>query len=290
MSSGWLGPYIVLDRKDDVNYLLSTPEGRTKTKLVHVDLIRRFIDRPDKFNIRENLKSQLLDTIIRNTDLVTTCNVQLDARQDMLSEESDNVPGHIHDITRTEPFSPSEQHDIDALLLKFDDIFSDTPGLTPLGTHKIQRKPGASPIRKQSYRLNPAKAEESTKEIDKLLTLGIIRPSESHFASPCIIVPKKDGTRRLVIDYIRVNPECLQQSAFPLPRIDDLIDRVGQAKYLTKLDIRKTYWNVGMHPDSISLTAWVSPSGHWEFLRLPFGICSAPACFSRIINRDIKKS
>ena len=78
----------------------------------------------------------------------------------MLSEESDNVLGHIHDITRTEPLSPSEEHDIDALLLEFDDIFSDTPGLTPLGIHKIQLKPGASPIKQQPYHLNPAKAEE----------------------------------------------------------------------------------------------------------------------------------
>ena len=191
LSSHWLGPYIVLDRKDDVNYLLSTPEGRTKTKLVHVDLLRRFIDRPDKFIIKESVTSQLLDTILRNTDVVTTCNVQLDARQDILSEESDNVPGHIHDITRTEPLSSSEEHDIDVLLLEFDDIFSDTPGLTPLGTHKIQLKPDASPIKQQPYCLNSAKAKELTKEIYKLLTLEIIRPSESPFASPCIMVPRK---------------------------------------------------------------------------------------------------
>ena len=119
--------------------------------------------------------------------------------------------------------SPSEEHDIHALLHEFDDIFIDTPGLTPLGTHKIQLKPGASPIKQQPYRLNQTKAEELTKEIDKLLSLGIIRPSESPFASPCIMFPKEDGTSRRVIDYRLVNRECLQQPAFPLPRIDDLL-------------------------------------------------------------------
>ena len=85
--------------------------------------------------------------------------------------------------------------------------------------------------------MNPAKAEELNKEVDKLLILGIIRHSEIPFASPCITVLKEDGTSRLVIDYRRVIQECVQQPAFPLPRIDDLIDRVGQSKYLTKLDI-----------------------------------------------------
>ena len=121
-----------------------------------------------------------------------------------------------------------------------------------------------------------------------MLTLGIISPSESPFASPCIMVPKEDGTSRLVIDYRRVNRECIQQPAFPLPCIDDLIDCLGQAKYLINLDISKAYWKVEMHLDSIPLTAWVSPSGHWEFLRLHFGICSAPVCFSRIINLILK--
>ena len=91
----------MLDRKYDVNYLLSTPEGRTKTKLVLVDLLRRFLDRPDNFIIKDDVTSQLLDKIVHNTDVVTTCNVQLDAQQDMLSEEYDNVPGHIQDIART---------------------------------------------------------------------------------------------------------------------------------------------------------------------------------------------
>ena len=104
-----------------------------------------------------------------------------------------------------------------------------------------------------------------------MLTLGIIRHSESPFTSRCIMVPSEDGNSRIVIDYRRVNRECIQQPGFPLPRIDDLIDRVGQAKYLTKLDISKAYWNVGMHPGSMPLTAWVSPSSHWEFLRLHLG-------------------
>ena len=105
-----------------------------------------------------------------------------------------------------------------------------------------------------------------------MLTLGIISHSESPFTSPCIMVPKEDGTSRIVIDYRRVNQECVQQPGFPLPRIDDLTDRVGQAKYLTKLDISKAYWNIGMHPDSIPLTACRMGFSIWPLTIFTFTI------------------
>ena len=94
-------------------------------------------------------------------------------------------------------------------------------------------------------------------EIKALLEIGLIRPSQSPFASPCMLINKPDEGHRLVINYAKLNVQCYCQ-ACPIPRIDDLIDRVGQAKFLTKLDITKAYWNLKLDKDSIKYSAFVT--------------------------------
>ena len=96
------------------------------------------------------------------------------------------------------------------------------------------------------------------------------------------MVPKSDGTLRLCTDFKKVNAVTVPDP-FPLPRVEDLLDRVGQSKYLTKLDMTCGYWQVPLDEESIPFSAFVTPSGHFQWRYMPFGLRNAPATFSRLV-------
>jgi len=113
-------------------------------------------------------------------------------------------------------------------LANYADIFSDTPGKTSLATHHIALVSDAKPVFLSLYRLHPEKANLVQNEIDEMLKMGIITHSDSPWASPIVIVPKPDGSIRLCVDYRRVNSLTVPD-LFPFPRVEVLVDKLGQA-------------------------------------------------------------
>jgi len=150
--------------------------------------------------------------------------------------------------------------------------------------HHIELNPDTKPIRCPPYRLNQEKAKVLKDELDNLLDQGIIEESTSPWASPTVMVPKADGTLRLCTDFRKVN-NCTVPDPFPLPRIEDLIDRVGKVKYLTKLDMARGYWQVPLDDPSVPISAFVTPFGHFQSRYMPFGLRNAPATFSRLVSK-----
>ena len=116
-----------------------------------------------------------------------------------------------------------------------------------------------------------------------LLQNGMAKPSNSSWSSPCILVPKPDGTSRLCTDYRRVNSVTVPDS-FPLPRIDDCVDRIGSAAYVSKLDLLKGYWQVPLTSRASEISAFVTPDNFVQYTVMPFGMCNAPATFQRLVN------
>jgi hypothetical protein len=161
------------------------------------------------------------------------------------------------------------------------------PGKTSLCTHKIEIKPGTRPIRMSPYRANPEKAELIRKELDLMTKMGVIEDSNSPWASPVVLIPKPDGSIRFCIDYRRVN-DVTEPDAFPLPRIEDLIDKIGKAKYLTKIDLSRGYWQVPMDEESIPISAFVTPHGQFQWKYMPFGLRNAPGTFQRLVRQVLK--
>ena len=116
-----------------------------------------------------------------------------------------------------------------------------------------------------------------------MLEGGVIRPSSSPWCSPVQMVTKKDGTIRFCIDYRCLNG-VTKKNAYPLPRIDECLDALGGNKWFSCLDLQSGYWQVGMHPDSVEKTAFSYQRGLYEFDRMAFGLCNAPATFERMME------
>ena len=116
-----------------------------------------------------------------------------------------------------------------------------------------------------------------------MMEAGIIRPSKSSWSFPVILIPKPDGTWRLCIDYRLLNSKTITQ-IWPIPRVLDILDRISKSKWFTTLDLRAGYWEVNMHPGSIKKTAFSTQDGHYEAVKLMFGLKNAPADFSRIMH------
>lgn len=124
-------------------------------------------------------------------------------------------------------------------------------------------------------------------ELQEMEKAGIIEPSESEWSAPMVIVKKKDGSVRICIDYRRLN-QVTKFDAYPMPRIDSILDSIGVAQFITTLDLAKGYWQVPMSPEDREKTAFTSPKGLYQFAVMPFGLSGAPATFQRLMDSILR--
>ncbi|BHF70212.1 hypothetical protein SprV_0301326200 [Sparganum proliferum] len=184
---------------------------------------------------------------------------------------------------------PVAHDQLKTLLNSFPDLFAwstDTIGRTHLIQHTIDTG-DAKPVWQPPRRIPVRYREEVNKLLDELLQAKIIQPSSSPWASPIALVPKKDGSVRLCVDYRRLNAVTVRDS-FPLPRLDDTLDALGNAAWFSTLDLKSGYWQVEIHPDDRHKTAFTVPQGLYEFQTLPFGLCNAAATFQRLMYRVLQ--
>lgn len=195
----------------------------------------------------------------------------------------------VKDVTEAQGATGQERASLNmsSLVTEYMDVF---PAELPAGPrldrpvqHPVDLEPGAAPFYKRIYRMSEAELAELRKQLDELLSKGFIQPSASPWGSPILFVKKKDGSMRLCVDYRALNKLTIK-NRYPLPRIDDLLDRLHGAKYFSKLDLASGYWQIPVKPDDVPKTAFRSRYGHYEFTVMPFGLCNAPATFQRMMN------
>jgi hypothetical protein len=148
----------------------------------------------------------------------------------------------------------------------------------------IELLPGTAPISKRPYRMNVKDLAGLKKQIEELLSKGFIRPSSSPWGVPTLFVDKKDGSRRMCVDYRSLN-EVTIKNKYPLPRIEDLFDQMRGAKVFSKIDLRSGYHQLKIRMEDIPKTAFTSRYGLYEFTVMPFGLTNAPAYFMYLMNK-----
>ena len=178
-----------------------------------------------------------------------------------------------------------EKEQLKQLLCEYEHLFPDIPTRTDKIYHDVDVGDSLA-VKQHPYRLNPIKQKYLHDEVQYLLKHDFIEPSKSNWSSPCILVPKPDGTYRMCTDYRKVN-NVTKTDTFPIPRIDDCIDRIGNAKYITKVDLLKGFYQVPLTDRAKELSAFVTPDGLFQYKVMPFGMKNAPATFQRLINNVI---
>lgn len=187
-----------------------------------------------------------------------------------------------------------ERKEIEVLLSKFKNlVYREGDQLTNTDTimHEIKTTVDQS-IHAKLYRLPPQHEEEVRRQIEDMENQGIIRKSNSRYASPIVVVAKKidnSGQQkfRLCVDYRKLN-EITIDDKYPLPNIDSILDKLGRAQYFSSIDLAKGYHQIKVHPADIAKTAFVTPNGLYEYLRMPFGLKNAPATFQRLMNEILR--
>jgi hypothetical protein len=169
---------------------------------------------------------------------------------------------------------------VKALVQKHHSLFQEPTELPPqrADDHHIPLVPGAQPVNIRPYRSSPQQKTEIEKQIADMLKKGVIQHSNSPFASPVLLVKKKDGTWRFCVDYRHLNAITVKNK-HPLPIVDELLDELAGAKSFTKLDFRSGYHQIRVVQKDEMKTAFRTHSGLYEFRVMPFGLTNAPASF-----------
>ena len=178
---------------------------------------------------------------------------------------------------------PTIQQQLDFLLKTFKDQFTKdemTIGTMPLTQMSIDTG-DSDPISQKPYLV------AMKEEIDKLLEAGVIRNSHSSWSAPIIIVPKGDGRKCLIIDYRALN-KVTRKFVWPMPKDEDIFSQLNGAKYFSTLDLRAGYHHIGLTTDSIPKTAFTSPFGKYEYVKVPFRLAQAPAYFQELMTGVLK--
>ena len=177
-------------------------------------------------------------------------------------------------------------------LAKFNENFVEDlpPGLPKSRPedHAIEIIPGSAPTCRAPYCQNQIEQKEIKNQVEELLNRDLIRPSSSPFGAPVLLVKKKNGTYRMCIDYRALNKITIR-NRFPIPRVDDLLDKLVGASVFSKIDLKSGYHQVRMLESDVHKTAFCTQFGHYEFLVMPFGLTNAPATFSRMMNHIFLK-
>ncbi|XP_055836661.1 uncharacterized protein LOC129905251 [Episyrphus balteatus] len=197
--------------------------------------------------------------------------------QEMVASIADNIA-----IREKSDLNETESRELELVLEELFKSMTEGLGCTNLVEHKIRTS--AEPIKQRYYPVSPAIQKHIDKELQEMLEAGVIEKSKSPWASPILLVKKKDGSFRFCVDYRKLN-EVTDRDAYPLPFISAILDKLRNAKYLSSLDIKSAYWQIPVEEESRKYTAFTVPGrGLFQFRRMPFGLHNSPATWQRFID------
>ena len=300
LQARYFGPYEIVEKISDVNYVISTPERRKGQQLCHVNMLKSYVDRNSVVQSVNVVSSVPQPTSTASRELSSSLesttpadSVDMDPTTDDFQDTTDSSTGgrlNNSDIlknldSKLQHLSGEERQKMKNLILEYKHLFPDVPSRTDKIFHDVDIGE-AKPIKQHPYRLNPEKQKYLKEEIQYLLENDLIEPSQSEWASPCILIPKPDGSYRFCTDFRKVN-SVTKTDSFPLPRIDDCIDKIGNARYVSKFDLLKGFWQIPLTERAKDISAFITPDGLFRYKVAPFGMKNCPATFQRLMNQLI---
>lgn len=305
LQARYYGPYHVKEKVSELDYVIATSDRRKKSRLCHINMLKPYIERPPD----SSGKSAVL--IVASTDssvtqghalssaepltrpLCSVADVPSTLEDDIEFPSTELVAGRLNNskiIQHLDSYLShliaAERDDMTKIIRTYGNLFSDVPSRTTLIEHDIDVG-NSLPIKQHAYRVSPEKRTQLQKEVAFMLENNIAEPSFSPWSSPCLLVKKSDGTFRFCTDFRRVN-SVTKPDSYPLPRMEDCVDRVGNAAFVTKIDLLKGYWQVPLSERAKEISAFVTPDYFLHYTVMAFGLRNAPATFQRLVNRVIE--
>ena len=292
LQAKYSGPYKVVKKISDTNYLVKTPDRRKETQVCHINMLKAYHEKPKPELVTLNNRLGL-ESLTHSKDCVgqvaekeenTESEVRLENDQQPIKLQNSQI---LNDLGTKLSHLPSVQRkELAEVITQYREVFPDVPSKTNLIKHDVDVGDSA-PIKQHPYRVSPMKKELLDKEVQYMLKNDIIEESQSNWSSPCILVPKHDGGFRFCTDFRKVNDKTKSDS-FPIPRIADCIDQIGNAKFVSTFDMLKGYWQVPLTQRAREISAFVTPSGLYQYKVMPFGMKNAPATFQRMVNKLVR--
>ncbi|CAB1104650.1 unnamed protein product [Ectocarpus sp. CCAP 1310/34] len=215
------------------------------------------------------------------------------ALQRSFSRVWDKLPCHLREISfnlHGPGWTPEVITQLGDVLCEYHDVFSSSPtdfGSCSLFPFKLTVPPGSAPVTSRPYRVNPPVAKQVDAILDQYLAAGLIQHSTSPYSSPLVVIPKKSGGVRITVNYRKLNKLCAL-SQLPIPRVDDTLDKLLKGRIYSLFDMKSSFHQITVHRDTIPLTAFVTSSGLFEWLKMPQGSSAAPGWFCKVVNEVIK--
>ena len=292
LQAKYSGPYKVVKKISDTNYLVKTPDRRKETQVCHINMLKAYHEKPKPelvtLNNRLGLESPThsKDCVgqVAEKEKDTESEVRLGNDQQPIKLQNSQI---LNDLgTKLSHLPLVQRKELAEVITQYREVFPDVPSKTNLIEHDVDVGDSA-PIKQHPYRVSPMKKELLDKEVQYMLKNDIIEESQSNWSSPCILVPKHDGGFRFCTDFRKVNDKTKSDS-FPIPRIADCIDQIGNAKFVSTFDMLKGYWQVPLTQRAREISAFVTPSGLYQYKVMPFGMKNAPATFQRMVNKLVR--
>ncbi len=177
--------------------------------------------------------------------------------------------------------------EIKKVIARFPNAFTKPERLQPPSRptdHRIQIIEGSRPPARRIYRLSPNEEQELKMQLEDHLKENRIRPSNSPYGASVVFADKKDGGKRMCVDYRQLNKITIADK-YPLPRIDELLDQFGSKRIFSKMDLSQGYHQIRMAEDDIHKTSFQTKFGTYEWMVMPFGLTNAPATFQRTMDQ-----
>ena len=282
----WRGPFKVTQKVGDCDYRIQI---NNKEKIFHANMIKQYFRRQneDKENeMKENHKEQS-----SNKMNMTACGLPAASAAVVHEENGDNIPTFNTDLGKEEKptidinpeLDQDKVNEIQQFIDDFEDRYSKNPGRTDLETFTIELT-DEKPIRSRPYHTPYAMREIIDQEIEKMMELGIIERSKSPYSSPVVLVLKKDQTYRFCIDYRKLN-NITKFHAEPIPDQAHLFSKLQKAKYLSRIDLTKAFWQISIPEEDRPKTAFITHNGLYQWKVMPFGMVNSGATFSKMMSK-----